>query len=264
MISGVGLHTGLTSQIRLHPDEGEVRFRRGKQEIPARLDYVINTRRATSLGTNDAQVVMVEHLLAALYAQGWWQNLVIEVSSDEIPILDGSALPWLEALSALGEPAEPPQALTVTAPFSYQQGKTRLAVTPGEPSLCNEIAFDHPAIGKQCWCGTPEHYSELLSARTFGFLEDVRALRAAGLATAAALENVIVFASEGALQALRYPDEPVRHKALDVLGDLFLLGAPLAGQLVVHRGSHDAHIAFARALQGQGHFIRTSGTKASL
>lgn len=263
MISGTGLHTGLPSQVRLHPDEGEVRFRRGKQDIPARLDYVVNTRRATSLGTNDTQVVMVEHLLAALYVQGWWRNLVIEVSSDEIPILDGSAMPWLEALSALGEPAGTPQALSVNAPFSYQRGKSSLTIKPGASSLCNEIAFEHPAIGEQCWCGTPEHYSELLAARTFGFFEDLQTLRAAGLATAAALENVIVFASEGPVQALRYPDEPVRHKALDVLGDLFLLGAPLAGQLVVHRGSHEAHIAFARALLEQGHVITTRNAKAS-
>lgn len=248
MISGYGLHTGVPSWVHLHRAEGPVRFRRGKQEIPARLEYVTGTQRSTTLGSGGYGVTTVEHLLAALYVRGWWEGLVIEVSADELPILDGSALPWLSLIDDLGPPPALPQALVVNEPFSVQQGETRLSVRPGPQRLCSEIHFAHPAIGEMRWCGGAEAFGNLLSARTFGFLSDLEQLRASGLATAASLENAIVYGDEGPLTPLRVDDEPVRHKALDALGDFYLLGRPLAGELEVVRGSHGAHVHFARAL----------------
>lgn len=246
MISGLGLHSGAPCQVRFHLAEGPVRFRRNQQEIPARLEHVVDTTRCTTLGTNGSRVALVEHLLAALHAVGWWRGLVIEVSADELPILDGSAAPWLDVLQALGEPPEPPSALRVDESFSMFLGHSVLCVTPGACELQVTIEFPHPAIGRQAWRGTPEQYAEVLGSRTFGFLHELEMLRSRGLATAAGLENAIVFGSEGPLQPLRYPDEPVRHKALDALGDLFLLGCPLAGKVAVRRGSHHAHVEFMR------------------
>jgi UDP-3-O-[3-hydroxymyristoyl] N-acetylglucosamine deacetylase len=217
-------------------------------EIPARLDAVTDTTRCTVLGVDDARVALVEHLLAALAVRGWWRGLVIEVSADELPILDGSAEPWYEVLEALGEPPAAPAPLT-PEPLSLQVGRSVLSLEPGSNHLCAEINFSHPAIGVQRWCGGAPTYRKLLPARTFGFLEEAEALSSRGLARAADLENVIVFDSHGPLAPLRFRDEPVRHKALDVLGDMFLLAQPLGGRLTVKRGSHLAHIEFARAVQ---------------
>lgn len=251
MISGYGLHTGSPSWVHLHPEAGGVRFRRGGVDIPAHVDFVTDTVRSTTLGAQGYGVATVEHLLAALYVAGWWQGLVIEVSADELPILDGSAAPWLELLGTLGPPPTPLAPLQLELPFEFAHGESRFRAHPGPAHLCAEIHFAHPAIQAQRWCGAPERYLELLSARTFGFLSDLEKLRAQGLATAASLENAIVYGSEGPLSPLRFPDEPVRHKALDALGDLYLLGRPLAGALEVVRGSHQAHVAFVRALLGE-------------
>ena len=251
MISGVGLHSGAPCRVRFHPSEGGVRFRRGGREISARLESVTNTSRCTTLGEGSARVGTVEHLLAALYVRGWWRGLVIEASADELPILDGSAAPWLPLIDALGPPPPPPQGLEVKKPFSLslgEKGDAQFTLTPGPPCLSVRIHFAHPAVGRQHWRGTPKDYETLLPARTFGFLSEVEALRARGLATAAGLENAIVFGDEASLQPLRSPDEPVRHKALDWLGDAFLLGRPLLGSLAVVRGSHGAHVTFLRAL----------------
>ncbi len=248
MISGYGLHTGAPSWVHLHRAAGGVRFRRGKEEIPARLEFVTATKRSTTLGNGGYQVLTVEHLLAALAVRGWWEGLVIEVSGDEIPILDGSAAPWLGLLESLGSPPPAPPGFVIGHEFSFQQGETRCRAVPGNPELCAEIAFEHPAIGRQRWCGRPEAFETLLRARTFGFLSDLEKLREHGLATAASLDNAVVYGDDGPMTELRMPDEPVRHKALDALGDLYLLGRPLLGRLEVVRGSHSTHVAFARAL----------------
>ena len=247
-MSGVGLHSGAPCRVRLHRAEGEVRFRRGAREVPAGLASVTSTARCTTLGEGGARVALVEHLLAALHVRGWWRGLVIEASADELPILDGSAAPWLPLLDALGPPPPAPQGLEVTQPFSLSLGETHLSLTPGGQSLDASIHFSHPAVGRQQWRGSPEDYETLLPARTFGFLSELETLRARGLATAAGLENAIVFGDEAPLLPLRYPDEPVRHKALDWLGDSFLLGRPLLGRLEVVRGSHGAHVTFLREL----------------
>jgi len=248
VISGYGLHTGAPSRVALHPADGDVRFRRGRQEIPARLEFVADTRRSTTLACGGYQVLTVEHLLAALYVRGWWRGLIIEVSADELPILDGSAAPWLALIDALGPPPPAPPGYHVSSAFTAEYGQTRCRVTPGETRLCAEISFEHPAVGRQRWCGAPERFETLLSARTFGFLSELDALRERGLATAASLENAVVFGDDGPLAPLRVPDEPVRHKALDALGDFYLLGRPLLGVLEVVRGSHEAHLNFARTL----------------
>lgn len=248
LTSGIGLHSGAPCLVRLHHEAGPVRFLRVREEIPAQLDYVVETTRSTTLARNGYRVATVEHLLAALRAMGWWQDVLIEVSADEMPILDGSAEPWVEAIAALGRPPVAPAGYLVTAPFSLEVAGAKMAVTPGSEELSAQINFAHAAIGEQAWQGGPEGYRELLSARTFGFLSELEKLREHGLATAASLDNAIVYGANGPLSPLRAPDEPVRHKALDALGDFYLLGRPLLGRLRIERGSHQAHVAFARAL----------------
>ena len=247
------LHSGVRSEVRLYRDEGAVRFLRNGIYIPACLPNVTATRRSTTLGHEGAQVTLVEHLLAALHVRGWWRDLVIEVSTDELPILDGSAAPWLEVVDSLGSPPPAPEPLVVTRQVGLELDQTYLQVRPDKPSLDVRIDFDHPAIGRQSWQGTPENYGEVLNARTFGFLKDLEMLREQGLAAHVTVENAIVFDDTSSLTPLRSADEPVRHKALDALGDLFLLGRPLAGRLAITRGSHHSHVVFAHLLSSLAH-----------
>ena len=248
-IEGVGIHSGRTCRVRLHRDEGPVRFRRGRTEIAADVRNVVATDRCTSLGHGGERVAMVEHLMAALRVAGWWRDVVVEADAEELPILDGSAQPWQEPIAALGDAPSAPAAWTPEAPVTVESGPSTVTLVPGPARVCAEIAFDHPAIGRQAWCGGPEELDEVLFARTFGFLAEADALRRAGLARGASTERAIVFAETGPLEPLRVPDEPVRHKVLDLVGDLALLGRPLGGSITAIRGSHALHVAFMEHLR---------------
>lgn len=248
MITGVGIHSGERCRVTLHRYDGPLAFRRGAVDIPALLPNVIGWVRATSLGVGGARVQLVEHLLAALRIHGFFSGVLIEASADELPILDGSAEPWSAAIAELGDPPPPPPPLTLerSVEVSLKGGVARLE--PGEEELLYSIDFTHPAIGQQSWQGTAESYRELLAARTFGLLSEWETLRAHGLALGAAESHAIVFADDGPMRPLRFPNEPARHKALDAIGDLALLGRPLAAKVHLHRGSHALHHAVMRTL----------------
>ncbi len=249
MIRGSGLHSGVTSAVHLHRSAGPVRFLRAGQVIPADIGAVVDTDHRTVLGAGGARVAMVEHLLAALHAADFWSGVVIEVSADELPILDGSSHPWLAALQELAPPDSNPEALRIERSLRVDWGAGRIEMKPGDRQLCTTIDFDHPAIGKQCWSGSPDRFGEVLAARTFGFMKDRKRLQEAGFATAAGPENAIVYNDEGPMWPLRYDDEPVRHKALDALGDLFLMGRPVHASITIVRGSHTLHTSFVRTLR---------------
>ncbi len=247
-VTGRAIHCGLTSSVTLHRASGPLRFLRGGTEVPADLAHLSGAERATSLSADGASVHMVEHLLAALRVAGYFAGVVIEASCDELPILDGSAEPWAAAVEELGPPPPAPSALVLEREVEVALRGGRARATPGEESLAYTVAFDHPAIGVQSWAGGPETYGELLGARTFGFERDWEALKARGLALGASEAHVIVFAMDGPTRPLRHPDEPVRHKALDAVGDLALLGRPVRARLTIERGSHALHHELARAV----------------
>lgn len=246
MIAGVGIHSGNTCRVRLHRAEGPIRFRRGLTEIPASVDSVSSTERCVTLSAEGAGVALVEHLLAALHVAGYWRGVVAEVEGEELPILDGSALPWLEEIERLGPPPPAPAALLPERELDLADGSVQ--VTPGEREIDVRVDYPHPAIGAQRWRGGPDCWRELLNARTFGFLAELESLRRVGLAFGADTENAIVFDDNGPLEPLRYADEPVRHKALDLLGDLVLLGRPLQASVRIERGSHALHVNLMRHL----------------
>ena len=252
-VSGTALHSGVQSQVRLFRDDGPTRFLRSGTFIPATLASVVATPRCTVLGANGAQVALVEHLLAALHVTGWWSGVMIEVSAAELPILDGSAKDWLAAIEPLGKPPREPVPLRLERSVGYLEGETLLEALPPEGLTMRELSvsvdFSHKSVGHQSWRGGPKRYSELLAARTFGFVEELNGLRAQGLIRGGGPENAILFADEGPLTPLRYQDEPARHKALDFLGDAYLLGRPLDARLSARRGSHRSHIAFMKQLQ---------------
>jgi len=246
-LEGTGIHGGRRSRVWLHRDPGPLRFRVRGTLIVADLSHVVDTERCTVLGGGGARVAVVEHLLAACHALGFWSQLLIEVDGDELPILDGSAEPWAAALGALGSPPPPPAPWTVERAIHWRSAASGAAsevdISPGDAALEVSIAFAHPAIGQQRWHGIPADYRDLLPARTFGFAHELAALQARGLAAGARQGSGILFTDEGTSEPLRAPDEPVRHKALDALGDLALLGRPLGGRVRIHRGSHRAHVS---------------------
>ncbi len=250
-LSGVGVHGGRPATVHLHRRPGPVAFLVTGTAVPATLDAVADARGRTVLAADGVHVATVEHLLAALHVAGIWSDLLVEVDGDELPILDGSAGPWRDALADLAAPAPFPKPPAPLAPpaegVAVATGDAHARLTPGPTSLDVTIHYDHPAVGTQAWAGGVDAWGALLDARTFGFAADADALRAAGLAAGASPANAIVFGDD-APPVLRRPDEPVRHKALDALGDLYLLGRPFAGRLRVTRGGHALHHALARAL----------------
>jgi UDP-3-O-[3-hydroxymyristoyl] N-acetylglucosamine deacetylase len=258
-VAGVGIHTGRTVQLKLSPapaDTGIV-FRRvdsGGVEIPALASEVSSVELATTLGRDDVTISTVEHLLAAIRACDL-DNLWVDLDGPEVPILDGSALPFLHLLEAAGTRAQdaPRKILAVTAPVEVELGGKRIRVSP-YPGLRISYAVDfaHPAIGHQevDIAVTRESFErDLAPARTFALQEDVDRLHKRGLGMGGNLENCVIFGTAGANNSLRYADEPVRHKALDAVGDLALVGGPLWAHVEVERGGHQLHFALVEALR---------------
>ncbi len=259
-VSGIGLHTGRRSHATLHPAEsgrGIVFFRTDVGAvIPATAEETARFDHATTLGRPGREVGTVEHLLSALAGSGI-HDLLVEVDGPELPILDGSAAPWLGALREGGRtvlrdapaPFTPASSVSVTAP-----GGKRIEIRPARDlRVTYTIDFPHAAIGRQSITVvvTPESYARHIApARTFGFLAEYETLKAHGLARGASLENCIVVGAERVEGgALRFPDEFVRHKALDVIGDLALVGRPVRGHIVANRAGHALHAALARRLR---------------
>jgi UDP-3-O-[3-hydroxymyristoyl] N-acetylglucosamine deacetylase len=259
--SGVGLHSGAVSRVRLGPSErpGYWLGWLDAPELPLQRlgpGQVSDTRLCTCLLVGDRRLATVEHLLAALAGTGVSQA-ELWVEGGEIPLLDGSALPWVEAiaeagLSERGERIEPP---LPPLPLTLGQGLGFVAALPNERlRLAAAIEFPQAAIGRQLYALdlTPERFvAEIAPARTFGFREQVEQLLAAGLIRGGALDNALVCDGDSWLNPpLRFADEPVRHKLLDLLGDLALVGLPRA-HVFAYRGSHGLHTAMAAALAAQ-------------
>jgi UDP-3-O-[3-hydroxymyristoyl] N-acetylglucosamine deacetylase len=254
--AGIGLHSGKKVTLSLKPaaaDSG-IRFRRsdlGGQEVPATVDHVGGINHATGLMRDTVRVDTVEHLLAAFVSLGV-DNAVVELSSPEVPIMDGSAAPFIYLIQEAGiKPLSSPRRyLKVLRPISLSRGDKRIAIYPSDHfKVTYSIAFDHPMLRHQSRTIrlTEESFiEEIAPARTFGFLEEVEMMRQQGLALGGSLENAIVIGDTGVLNnALRFDDEFVRHKILDVIGDMALVGHPIIGHLVAHRGGHALHTQFA-------------------
>jgi len=260
-VSGTGLHTGAQTEATFLPapaGQGIV-FRRvdleGKPEVPALLSEVEAIERRTAIGKGDTTIHTVEHLLAAVAAHEI-DDLIVELSGPEPPILDGSVQPYFEALEQAGptETGGEPVILSVQAPFTVTEGDASYIVAPAkELRLTVTIEWPHPLIGRQAgtWTVTPQAFArDLAPARTFGFTSEVAGLQAKGLIKGASSANAIVLDDRGLADGgqLRWPDEFVRHKAADILGDLALTGGRVRAHIVATRPSHGGNIALAHAL----------------
>jgi UDP-3-O-[3-hydroxymyristoyl] N-acetylglucosamine deacetylase / 3-hydroxyacyl-[acyl-carrier-protein] dehydratase len=261
VVSGVGLHTGreVTARCSPAPPGQGIVFRRmdlpDAPRIPARISEVQSTERRTALGNGDASVQTVEHLLAAAAALGL-DDLAVDLDGPEPPIGDGSFTLFLEAFTEAGieETAGEPVVYRVTTPFQLSEGDSTYVVAPARTlRLTTTIEWAHPLIGRQsgAYDITPEEFArELAGARTFGFLREAEALRSRGLALGAALDSTLVLSDDGLVgdASLRWPDEFVRHKAADILGDLALVGGRIQAHVIATKPSHQGNIALARWL----------------
>lgn len=263
-VSGTGLHTGASTTTRLGPGEpgGGIVFRRtdlaGSPAIRARTGNVDATERRTGLAEGDATVETVEHLLAAAHALQI-DDLLIEIDGPEPAILDGSFLPWLDALeqAGLAEREGDPAILRISEPMTVQSGDATYVVAPAPGlRLTATIEWDHPVIGRQTGHVdvTPETFRrEIAPARTFGFVHEVEALQSRGLLQGASAEMAVVLSDDAvATGELRWPDEFVRHKLGDIIGDLALLGARIEAHVIADKPSHQGNLALARAIARQG------------
>ncbi|HNQ85897.1 MAG TPA: UDP-3-O-acyl-N-acetylglucosamine deacetylase [Deltaproteobacteria bacterium] len=250
MIEGTGIHSGSTVTVHLRPASGGIVFIRAGLRIPACPVNVIDTRLNTTIGSGSVRISTIEHLMAALYGAGI-TDCDIEVSGDEIPAMDGSALPFVRLLrdtgtACLGLVRTP---IDITGAIRVEDGISWIEAVPGDFSLSYEIDFPDAAIGKLCYtfAGT-DFPGEIAPARTFGRMQDVETMRSAGLALGGGLHNAVVVDGERVLnpEGLRFPDEFVRHKVLDLLGDLWTLQAPLNAGIRAYRANHTLHIRLAR------------------
>src|SRR5213596_4034695 len=253
---GIGLHSGNKVTLSLKPDPADfgIRFRRtdlGDHEVPATVRNLAGIQLATGLARNEVSVETVEHLLAALVSMGV-DNVIVELNHPEVPIMDGSAAPFIYLIHEAGlkRQASPKRFLKVIRPIALSRGDKRIALYPSDHfKVTYSISYDHPLLRHQSRTLriTEESFAEEIApARTFTFLKDVEMLRQNGLALGGSLENAIVLGEAGVLNnALRFEDEFVRHKILDAVGDLALVGYPVIGHLVAHRAGHALHTEFA-------------------
>lgn len=257
--TGIGLHSGrdVTMALNPAPAGSGIVFARtdlaGSPRVAATASHVTNAMRATTLEDGEAKVFTVEHLLAALAAMGI-DNCLVEISSVEPPVADGSSLPYIELLKTAGtavltELRRPPivikQALTVRYPEKF------IAILPYDGFRITFTSINpHPLLGVQFgdYEITPDVFArELAPARTIGFMHEVEALKAQGLALGGSLDNAVVYDDNQCLTPLRFSDELVRHKILDVIGDLALAGR-IAGHVIAVKSSHALNTALAKAI----------------
>ncbi len=261
--AGVGVHSGQRVSIAVRPaaaDTGVVFVRSDMSDCDNRIRVCAEAVTCTQLNTkisnaSGVSVSTIEHLMAALSALDV-DNVIVEVDGPEVPIMDGSALPFVQLLDRAGRrtQAQPRRYIEVTAPVEVRDGSKQAVLFPCDRfEVAFEIAFPSTAIGRQAVdLSITEHSfrDQLAAARTFGFVHEVEALRRLGLARGASLDNAIALDGDVMLNAepLRFRDEFVRHKALDAVGDLYVLGAPVIGRFETRYGGHALNNRLVRAL----------------
>jgi UDP-3-O-[3-hydroxymyristoyl] N-acetylglucosamine deacetylase len=249
--TGIGLHSGRKIRMVLRPAPAGtgVRFVRkdlpGHPMIKAQFDHVIDTTLATTIGCNGSRVATIEHLMAAFYGLGI-DNAIVDLDGPEVPIMDGSSGPFVFLIKTAGicEQRQPKQFIVIRKPFKIQDGNRSVCIYPcKELKITYTIDFQHPLLRNQEYDLTfsgRDFVREISRARTFGFLRDVQTLKENGLAKGGSLDNAIVVDDFRILNedGLRFKDEFVRHKILDFIGDLSIIGSPVIGHFVVKKSGH--------------------------
>ena len=260
-LSGIGLHTGKEVTVILRPappDKGITFLRIDTHppcEIEATISRVVDARLATTLGRDGVTISTTEHLLGAIFGLGI-DNLVIEIDSPEVPIMDGSASPFIDLLKAVGteEQGVKKEFMQVLRPVKVFSEDAEISLIPSKGfRITYTIDFNHPLVANQScrvYFSEATFEREIGRARTFGLLKDLQALKTNGLAKGGSVENAIVVGEHYILneEGLRYPEEFVRHKVLDLIGDTALLGRPLIGHIIAHKSGHHLHHQLIREI----------------
>jgi len=257
-LEGVGLHSGKPVKVTLAPAPADfgIVFRAGKggDPIPAAPESVVDSHYATTIGKDGVRIQTVEHLMAAAAGLAI-DNLDVTVEGNEIPAMDGSAKPFVGLLTAAGRTTlgARRRPVAITQPLRVGGGNRWIQIVPApEFRISYTLDNDHPAIGTQALSCVPTEQSfieEYAPARTYGFLKDLGAMRKHGLALGGSLDNAIVVGKRGTLNGLRFRDEFVRHKVLDLIGDLALLGRPLVGHVIARNAGHALNFELVVAAQ---------------
>jgi UDP-3-O-[3-hydroxymyristoyl] N-acetylglucosamine deacetylase len=255
-LDGIGLHSGKPVRLAVSPappDSGIV-FRVGTVRIPAAPESVVDSNYATTIGRNGTRVQTVEHLMAATAGLGI-DNLEVHVDGTEIPAVDGSAKPFVGLLLSAGRAQQTARRRPIDVPHPIRVGNGPRWIHI-EPANTFRISYtldnDHPAVGTQVRSCAPTEESfieDYAPARTYGFLKDLGVMRKNGLALGGSLDNAIVVGKRGTLNGLRYRDEFVRHKILDLIGDLALLGRPIHGHVIARNAGHGLNFELVVAIQ---------------
>ena len=249
--TGIGLHTGEKVKINLRPApvNSGIKFVRtdlkGRPEVEVRFDNVFDTTLATTIGTNGCKVSTIEHLMAAFFGLGI-DNAVVELDGPEVPIMDGSAAPFVFLIKSgdIREQKSPKQFIVIKKPFKVDDGNRSVSIYPSkELKITYMIDFQHPLLRNQEYELTfsgRDFVREISTARTFGFLKDVETLKKNGLARGGSLDNAVVIDDFRIINedGLRFDDEFVRHKILDFIGDISIVGSPIIGHFVVKKSGH--------------------------
>lgn len=249
--TGIGLHTGEKVKINLRPAPANsgIKFVRtdlkGRPEVEVRFDNVFDTTLATTIGTNGCKVSTIEHLMAAFFGLGI-DNAVVELDGPEVPIMDGSAAPFVFLIKSgdVREQKSPKQFIVITKPFKVDDGNRSVCIYPSkELKITYMIDFQHPLLRNQEYELTfsgRDFVREISTARTFGFMKDVETLKKNGFARGGSLDNAVVIDDFRIINedGLRFDNEFVRHKILDFIGDISIVGSPIIGHFVVKKSGH--------------------------
>ncbi len=265
---GIGLHTGRPVTMTLKPAAANsgIRFFRSdlvaEKAVPAHMNKVVDTTLATTIGEGEAKISTTEHLLAALRASGI-DNVHIDIDAHEVPIMDGSAGPFVHLLQRGGRKQQRAlrRILRITRPITVTDGEKSIRIEPYDGfKVTGRICFGDNVINEQSYSVevTPERFSnEIARARTFGFVEQVEQLWRNGLALGGNLNNVIAIHWDGQSilneEGLRFDDEFVRHKVLDLIGDMALLGGPVLGHVIADRSGHGLHLELMQSIVDNPH-----------
>ncbi len=257
-INGIGLHTGKKTKIKLIPanENTGIVFIKDKVEIPAKVDFAKKFDFSTSLEKDGKVINTIEHLLSALYFTGI-DNVYIEIEGNEIPILDGSSHQFIEYIKKAGIRGLKEEKIyaVLNREFTVKDGDKYISGKPSEEVIFTYHAvYQNKIIGDRKFSYIPterESFNTVSKARTYCFIEEVEYLKKLGLAKGGSLENAVVFDGDKVLnpEGLRYEDEPVRHKLLDLIGDLYLLGFPLWAEVYSYKGGHRLNAEFVRRLK---------------
>lgn len=257
-LEGVGLHSGVRCRVTLspgRPNSGIVFRQAGRPDpIPGAPESVVDSHYATTIGRNGSRIQTIEHLMAAAAGLGI-DNLDVEVDGPEIPAVDGSAKPFVVLITTAGRVGQsaPRRPVTLPEPVQVGGGRRWIRIFPADRfQISYTLDQEHPVIGTQALTCVPDERAfsrDFAPARTYGFLQDVGMLRKRGLGLGGSLENAVVIGKHGVLNGLRFRDEFVRHKVLDLIGDLALLGRPLLGHVVVRNAGHDLNFELVLAIQ---------------